>query len=88
MQKAVQQKWSLGEPKENGSKHGDEQQGKEVKKAQGEFQNVTKDWDKMFKQLQTTLFSKKVTGNDLMYYVSLLSSSLKNPYGFNAKIVH
>ena len=42
----------------------------------------------MFKQLQTTLFRKKVKGNDLMYYVSLLSSSLKNPYGFNAKIVH
>lgn len=33
----------------------------------------------MFKQLQTALFGKKVKGNELMYYISLLSSSLKNP---------
>lgn len=42
----------------------------------------------MFKQLQTALFGRKVKGNELMYYISLLSSSLKNPYAFNAKIVH
>lgn len=42
----------------------------------------------MFKQLQTALFGRKVKGSELMYYISLLSSSLKNPYGFNAKIVH
>lgn len=42
----------------------------------------------MFKQLQTALFGKKVKRKELMYYISLPSSSLKNPYGFNAKIVH
>ena len=42
----------------------------------------------MFRQLQTALFGKKVKGNELMYYISPPSSSLKNPHGFNAKIVH